>query len=205
MNFTAIARIDPATAAESLKRDMTLDAGWTFKGTVLGPDGRPLAGAWGIGLTARGEPPGPRPRGDEDRRVHGERVQPASAAAHPLPASGEGAGRGGPAPEEPGRLDHRATPARRHGRGPAGRRGRAAATRCGTGRLPRTTRSIVQPGESVISPPSSKTDQQGRFRIEGLLPGYEFALSDGKGDRPLGEGLRSGETKDLGDVTIGDE
>ena len=53
MNFTAIARIDPATGARSVKRDLTLDPGWTFKGTVLGPDGRPLAGAWGIGLTAR--------------------------------------------------------------------------------------------------------------------------------------------------------
>ena len=53
MNFTAIARIDPATGARSVKRDLTLDPGWTFKGTVLGPDGQPLAGAWGIGLTAR--------------------------------------------------------------------------------------------------------------------------------------------------------
>ncbi len=54
MNYSAIARIDPATGARSVKRDVTLDPGWTFKGTVLGPDGRPLAGAWGIGLTARG-------------------------------------------------------------------------------------------------------------------------------------------------------
>ena len=54
MNYTAIARIDPATAAESVKLDVTLDPGWTFKGTVLGPDGKPLAGAWGLGLTPRG-------------------------------------------------------------------------------------------------------------------------------------------------------
>ena len=62
----------------------------------------------------------------------------------------------------------------------------------------------AQPGEYVLFPPQpNKTDQQGRFRIEGLLPGYEFALYDGKGSLPLGEGLRSGQTKDLGDVKIG--
>src|SRR6185312_12822585 len=36
--------------AESVKRDVTLDPGWTFTGTVLGPDGRPLAGALGMGI-----------------------------------------------------------------------------------------------------------------------------------------------------------
>ena len=50
MNYSAIARIDPARGVESVKRDVTLDPGWTFTGTVLGPDGKPLAGAWGIGL-----------------------------------------------------------------------------------------------------------------------------------------------------------
>ncbi len=54
MNYTAIARIDPAQGVESVKRDVTLDPGWTFTGTVLGPDGQPLAGAWGLGLTSRG-------------------------------------------------------------------------------------------------------------------------------------------------------
>ena len=36
---------------------MTLDPGWTFTGTVLGPDGKPLAGARGFALgdrTSRG-------------------------------------------------------------------------------------------------------------------------------------------------------
>ncbi len=66
-------------------------------------------------------------------------------------------------------------------------------------------KELAQPGDYVYFPRRHKTDQQGRFRIEGLLPGYEFALSDGKGYRPLGEGLRWGETKDLGDVKFGDE
>jgi hypothetical protein len=64
----------------------------------------------------------------------------------------------------------------------------------------------VQPDAVMYFPTRTKTDQQGRFRIKGLLPQQEFILFAGKeGERPLGEGLRSGETKDLGDVTIGSE
>ena len=36
-----------------MKRDVTLDPGWTFTGTVLGPDGKPLAGARKCDLNAR--------------------------------------------------------------------------------------------------------------------------------------------------------
>src|SRR5438552_11149088 len=44
-NYSAIARVDPPKGVDSVKRDVTLDPGWTFKGTVFGPDGKPLAGA----------------------------------------------------------------------------------------------------------------------------------------------------------------
>lgn len=64
----------------------------------------------------------------------------------------------------------------------------------------------VQPGAVKYFPTRNMTDRQGRSRIKGLLPQQEFILLDGNGgERPLGEGLRSGETKDLGDVTIGSE
>jgi hypothetical protein len=62
---------------------------------------------------------------------------------------------------------------------------------------------------AYFPPQCDKTDRQGQFRIEGLLPGQEFALvvDEGKGGSslPLGAGLRSGQTKDLGDVKIGNE
>src|SRR5262249_59637296 len=51
INYGALARIDPAKGVEAVKRDVTFDPGWTFKGTVLGPDGKPLAGARSFGLT----------------------------------------------------------------------------------------------------------------------------------------------------------
>src|SRR5262249_43376710 len=49
-SYGALARIDPPRGSDSVRRVVTLDPGWTFTGTVLGPDGRPLAGAWGMGI-----------------------------------------------------------------------------------------------------------------------------------------------------------
>ncbi len=52
------------------------------------------------------------------------------------------------------------------------------------------------------SPNAITTDQEGRFRVEPLLPGYEFRVSDESGELFFGEGLRSREAKDLGDVQM---
>jgi hypothetical protein len=52
------------------------------------------------------------------------------------------------------------------------------------------------------SPERIKTDGEGRFRIEALVPGYGYRLSDANGDVPFGDALRLGRTKDLGDVQI---
>ena len=57
INYTAIARIDPLKGVESVKRDVTVDPGWVFTGTILGPDGKPLVGARSFGLTDRDAPP----------------------------------------------------------------------------------------------------------------------------------------------------
>ncbi len=47
-------------------------------------------------------------------------------------------------------------------------------------------------GIQLFPPQRSKTDQQGRFRIEGLLPGYEFALYDGTAASAPGRGTPMG-------------
>src|SRR4029077_13898381 len=39
---------------DPVKRDVTLDPGWTFTITVVGPDGKPLPGARGFGTVERG-------------------------------------------------------------------------------------------------------------------------------------------------------
>ena len=48
-NYGALARIDRAKGVDSVNRDVTLDLGWTFTGTVLGLNGNPLSGARGLG------------------------------------------------------------------------------------------------------------------------------------------------------------
>jgi hypothetical protein len=52
------------------------------------------------------------------------------------------------------------------------------------------------------SPERVRTDQEGLFRVAGLLSGYEFRLSDDTGSLPLGGSLRLGQTKDLGEVRM---
>ena len=50
-NYNAIARIEPAKGVVAVKRDVTVDPGWKFTGTVLGPDGKPLSGALSFDVT----------------------------------------------------------------------------------------------------------------------------------------------------------
>ena len=43
--FAALARVNPAKGAASVHQDITLDRGWSFTGTVFGPEGQPLTGS----------------------------------------------------------------------------------------------------------------------------------------------------------------
>ena len=47
-----------------------------------------------------------------------------------------------------------------------------------------------------------KSDREGRFHIEALLPGYEYRMSFNNGDRLFGDSLRSRRTIYLGDVRM---
>lgn len=47
-NNCELARVDPPKGVEPVTRDITLDPGWDFSGTVLGPDGDRLSGARGF-------------------------------------------------------------------------------------------------------------------------------------------------------------
>jgi hypothetical protein len=70
-NFHALVEIDPKSGEESIACDVTLTPGRTRTGTVLGPDGEPLAGAQadsvgvdGSGFTVEGL------KSDERRLIH---------------------------------------------------------------------------------------------------------------------------------------
>jgi hypothetical protein len=47
-----------------------------------------------------------------------------------------------------------------------------------------------------------RTDREGRFRIAALWPGHGYRLTVDRGEFLFGNGLRSGQTMDLGDVMI---
>ncbi|HEY7154923.1 MAG TPA: carboxypeptidase-like regulatory domain-containing protein, partial [Gemmataceae bacterium] len=53
-NFHTLVEIDPKPGEESIPCDVTLDPGRTLKGTVFGPDGKPLTGARISGLKDMG-------------------------------------------------------------------------------------------------------------------------------------------------------
>ncbi len=194
IHYGAVASVDPAKAVRSVKRDMTLDPGWTFTGTVLGPDGKPLAGARGFGLT--------NARWNREARKTAEFTVQAFNPRRPREVFFQHPELGlvgvvQPPKENSGAVTVRMEP--------------SAAV---TGRLvdadgqPRAgvelelTFRTKEGGEASGSPQRVMTDRNGRFRIGALLPQHEYRLSDRMGALSLGGELRSGKTKDLGDVQM---
>jgi hypothetical protein len=196
INYTALARIDPAKGADAVKRDVTLDPGWTFSGTVLGPDGNPLAGAQAFGILSRG--------------WNFEAMKTAEFAVQAFN------------PRRPRDVFFRhrekglvgmAQPPKDNGGAVTVRMRPGAAL---TGRLvdedgrPRAsvdlelTLRMTEGAVMTAFPERVITDREGRFRIEALLPTYDYQLSEGKGSGrlPLNKGLHWGKTRDLGDVKM---
>jgi hypothetical protein len=187
-NFAAFARMDTAKGVESVKRDIALLPGWTFTGTVLGPDGKPLIGAVMGGQSERMKtaeftvqqfnPRRPRPvffRHPETGLV---------GVVHPPKENG-------------GTVTVRTEP----GAAVTGRLVDAD----GTPRAGVELRVSFHPKDEphwneCPLHDSIKTDQGGRFRIDALVPGLDYYLSVDHRAIRLGSGLRAGETKDLRDV-----
>jgi RNA polymerase sigma factor (sigma-70 family) len=190
-NYGAFARIDPAKGVEKAVRNVTLDPGWTFTGTVLGPDGKRLAGAWGYGV------------GEREAMKTAEFTVRAFNPRRPRDLLFRHLEKG---------LIGVAQPPKENGGAITARMEPGAAV---SGRLV-DTEGRPRPGVELkvrFRPKPSldwdtfhrqpvQTDREGQFRIGALLPGYEYQLSDDKGDLHLGDGLHAGQTKDLGDVQI---
>ncbi len=200
-NFHALVEIDPRAGEESIHCDLILEPGRSLKGTVLGPDGKPLAGACVSGLKDMGywlnigadftveslQPNKPRVlqfvhegkklvgmvvlRGDEKVPLS-VRLEPSGALT--------------------GRL---VTP---QGDPVAG-----VSVTCG---------AILKDKGLALHPTALdvRTDRDGRFRIGGLKPGlkYSFGVTTGSyvreivGGGPENVTIRAGETKDLGELRI---
>ena len=198
INYTALARIDPAVSDQAVKRDVALDPGWTFTGALQGPDGKPLVGARSFGLSDR-----------DDGRIPMKRAEFTVVAFNPR----------GPRDvffvhQEKGLVGEARAP--KENGGSVTVRMEPGATI--TGRLvdgdgePRAGIElqvwIRHEGRSLASDWSEYshsrigTDREGRFRAGGLLPNYAFRFQTEQGELRLGDAPGSGQTKDLGDVRI---
>jgi hypothetical protein len=210
MDVNAYRLIDVPADAKSLPFDMQVDPGRSVTGTVLGPDGKPLTGALMKGLTAIWPTPTQLKTATFTAVALDPREPRQLLFVHlKQKLVGKCTVRGDEKGDLTVRLEPWATLTGRildeDGRPMAGVRIQMG-FRDPMFFLP-VTWWVPPQGEEV------KTGRDGRFRAEGLTPGMEFRLSasnDNKGFLALAgtpDGMRqlsvrSGETKDLGDLRV---
>jgi RNA polymerase sigma factor (sigma-70 family) len=193
-NCAALARVDPAKGADSVKRDVTLDPGWKLTGTVLGPDDKPLAGARSFLLVGHWWDR-EATRAAEFSAWFNPRETTEILFQHPEKGL---VGVARPPKESGGAVTVRLAP----GATLTGRLvGADGKPRAGI-ELEVTFRPAGWGSWFEYSAEPAKTDREGRFRIEGLLPDRDFRLSDGKGQLLAVRAPRSGRAADLGDVEM---
>jgi RNA polymerase sigma factor (sigma-70 family) len=192
VNYHAVARVDPPKDADQTTRDVTLDPGETLTGTVLGADGKPIRGAHAYGLSAsRGNVPlesadftiqgynRHRPRFiffvHPQKKLAGV-LSPPKNKTDPVAVTMQ------PGALAMGRLINEDGSPRR------------GATFRVTFRQPSSDHWIAHLPHEIT------TDQDGRFRLDTLLPGSRVELRDSKGSYEFDAGTTPGDTKDLGDV-----
>jgi RNA polymerase sigma factor (sigma-70 family) len=196
ISYNALAPIEPARGAKSAKRDVTLDPGRTFTGTVLGPDGKPLSGVRSFGLSGWGGWGREKMQAaDFTVRAFNPR-RPRDLLFQHLDKGLVGVAR--PPKEKGGSVTVRMGP----GATVAGRLVDADGQPRPGVELTLTFRPKERSASYQYYPERIQTDREGRFRVAALLPGYEFTLSDGTGRLQFGGSLRPGETKSLGDMQM---
>jgi RNA polymerase sigma factor (sigma-70 family) len=193
-NYNAIARVEPAKGADSVKCDITIDPGWTFKANVVGPDEKPLNGARAINLNTD--------------RMWGERMTSADLVGgynsrrnyeivvlHP--------DKGFVGTAQPPKQNGGAVVVKIHpGATATGRLVGADGKPRANAELLLSFRTKRVRGWHDYLPRFIKTEADGRFHIEALAPDLEFRLKDTTGEVSFGDGLRSGEKKELGDLRL---
>jgi RNA polymerase sigma factor (sigma-70 family) len=190
-NEHTIAEISPKAGDETITCDVYLDPGRTLQGTVLGPDGKPLAGARVRGL---------RPMAYWEN-------EPLKTAEFTILALGPGETRTLEMVQEERKLAGRLVVP---GDEKAPVRVRLEPWGVVTGRLVKPDGEPMTNVSIYAGSRGGRPDKEGKFRIEGLAPGLKFGLSvikppyrleiSGKDVKDLA--LRPGETKDLGDIRV---
>jgi hypothetical protein len=221
--FHAVVPIDaPEGEAKPLTCDIALEPGRTRTGTVVGPDGKPVAGAHVAGLTpvprfptaSSGQPRAQAPglKGADftvlGLRPHGARnlvfFQPEKRLGKVQRVRGDGEGPVTVRLEPLGGLTGRVLDAR--GRPWAGLRVEASLTRVITEYkdLPWELIENLGPMLTVVQ----TTDRDGRFHMDALLPGLKYNLIVTEGEPKPGPvtaykedlTVESGKTRDVGDL-----
>jgi protocatechuate 3,4-dioxygenase beta subunit len=203
-NFHTLVEIDPKTGQESITCDVTLDPGRTLKGTVLGPDGKPLAGARVSGLKPMGYWEN-KPLSGADFTL--ESLKPNKARLLQFRHEGKKLSgslliRGDEKDPVRVRLERWGTLTGRIIT-PLGNPLTSARVDCWT--EVNQNGSIVYESFQHVQP-----DKDGRFRIEGLAAGMKYKLGVTRsniaqnisGGEPKDLTIKAGETKDLGDLTV---
>jgi RNA polymerase sigma factor (sigma-70 family) len=197
-NYSEIARVDPPRGVDSVTRDVTLDPGRDFPGKVLGLDGKPLAGAQGFAIVLNGahswsyeEIKGAvfmvhrcNPRRPRELVVHLPKTGLVGVAQTP-----KNKGDSITVPLQPGATV-------------TGRLLNAEGKPWAGVALYVWVRGGERPVWHKYTNEEIKTDQNGLFRVTRLLPGRQFRLSADVSELVFGDGLRSGQTKELGDVRM---
>jgi protocatechuate 3,4-dioxygenase beta subunit len=193
-NYNALARVDPPKGVDSFKRDITLDRGWTVTGKVEGPDGKPVVGSRVYNLNSQRSWNRPPMQSAEFTAGFNPRWRHEILFIHPEKRL---FGVAVPPKENGGSVTVKLLPTASYtGRlvGPDGKP-------LGGVELEVMFRAKAGWSWSPYFPGRVKTDGEGRFRVEALLPGYEFSLSGDKGELLFGD-LHPGQAKDAGDVQL---
>ncbi len=212
-SHNTVAVVNPAKDAKAVRCDIVLDPGRTLNGKVHGPDGRPLTGVWVASWSDAG-----------DWKYEALRTADFTVAAlRPgetrlllfLHAAKHLAGSLVLYNHAEGPLTVKL--------GPAGTLTGRFVTRDAKKPLadleifadsygPLVSPQMLPKRDPTFStfPRGLRTDKEGKFRIENLVPGLKYRLVLSKGmfalipDGPAGTGVtvQAGETKDLGEVTV---
>jgi RNA polymerase sigma factor (sigma-70 family) len=167
--YSSLTLITPAEGAAPLTRDIALAPARTLRGTVLGPDGKPLAGATVMGLTWTVETHSPEILEGGDFVVR--RLTPGRTRDLVFQHKGQGLGKFVVVPgdrTEP--LVVRLEPY-----------GSATGRLLGRDNQPMPGNKLQMGRTGFVGPElPDKTDREGRFRVGGLIPGQKYWLQSSR-------------------------